>query len=102
MTRTAILRLAYLFSPGPGERDGPSNDEPASIPARLQGVRPGNHIYCDRIRRGDEQEEERLCEAEGAEGDGRARGGPPKEDPPPGPVFRMVSRRCHEADHEHR
>src|SRR5712692_7490691 len=63
---------------------------------------PVNDMYFDRIRRADGQEKERLEQGEIEEDTGPACGGPPKEDPPSRPLFRMVPRRRDEADHEHR
>src|SRR2546425_4488032 len=64
--------------------------------------RPSNHMYGDRIRRGDGQEKEGGRQTKEGEDARPACGGPPKEDPSSRPVFRMVPGRRHEADHEHR
>src|SRR5207245_4002565 len=68
----------------------------------FQWIRPGNHMYRDRIRKEDEQEGERFGQAEVAEDARPARPGPPKEDPPSRSVLRMVPGRRDAADHEHR
>src|SRR2546425_4798593 len=59
-------------------------------------------MYFDRFRRADGQEKESSSQVETEEDPGPTGRGPPKEDPPSRSVFRMVPRRRHEADHEHR
>src|SRR2546428_28221 len=104
------LFAAPSFSSRSRFSDNPGHAPPAShaytpvvrIDERSMGGVPGNHMYADRIRKKDEQEAERLSQAEVTEDVGPARRGPPKEDPPSRSLFRMVSRGRHETHHEHR